>query len=86
MPVLVRTAHDADREAVQRLLKACGWDHPRITDDDRFAELFASADRSVVADDDETVPIGILSVTDVIHAIAMGVGRDRDGRAEAEDD
>jgi CBS domain-containing protein len=40
----------------------------------------------VVADDDETVPIGILSVTDVIHAIAMGVGRDRDGRAEAEDD
>ena len=40
----------------------------------------------VVSDDDETVPIGILSVTDIVHAIAMGVGRDRDGRAEAEDD
>jgi len=40
----------------------------------------------VVSDDDETLPIGILSVTDIVHAIAMGVGRDRDGRAEAEDD
>ena len=39
----------------------------------------------VVADDDETLPIGILSVTDIVHAIAMGVGRDRDGLAEAED-
>jgi CBS domain-containing protein len=33
----------------------------------------------VVADEDETLPIGILSVTDIVHAIAMGVGRDRDG-------
>jgi CBS domain-containing protein len=40
----------------------------------------------VVADEDETLPIGILSVTDIVHAIAMGVGRDRDGLAEAEDD
>lgn len=40
----------------------------------------------VVSDDDETLPIGILSVTDIVHAIAMGVGRDRDGRTEAEDD
>ena len=40
----------------------------------------------VVADEDETVPIGILSVTDLVHAIAIGVGRDREGRAEADDD
>lgn len=40
----------------------------------------------VVADDDETLPIGVLSVTDLIHAIAIGVGRDRDGRSEADDD
>jgi CBS domain-containing protein len=40
----------------------------------------------VVADEDESLPIGILSVTDIVHAIAMGVGRDRDGLAEAEDD
>jgi CBS domain-containing protein len=40
----------------------------------------------VVADEDETLPIGILSVTDIVHAIAMGVGRDRDGLAEAEGD
>ena len=40
----------------------------------------------VVSDDDETLPIGILSVTDLIHAIAIGVGRDRQGRAEPDDD
>ena len=39
----------------------------------------------VVADDNESLPIGILSVTDIVHAIAMGVGRDRNGVAEAED-
>jgi CBS domain-containing protein len=36
----------------------------------------------VVADDDETLPIGILSVTDLVHAIAIGNGRDREGHAE----
>ena len=40
----------------------------------------------VVADEDERLPIGILSVTDLVHAIAIGVGRDREGRAEADDD
>jgi CBS domain-containing protein len=40
----------------------------------------------VVADDDATLPIGILSLTDLVHAIAMGVGRDRAGQAEADDD
>ena len=40
----------------------------------------------VVADEDEMLPIGILSVTDLVHAIAIGVGRDREGRAEADDD
>ena len=39
----------------------------------------------VVADEDETLPIGILSVTDLVHAIAMGVGRNREGRAEVDD-
>jgi CBS domain-containing protein len=39
----------------------------------------------VVADDDETLPIGILSITDLVHAIAIGVGRDRAGHAEADD-
>ena len=39
----------------------------------------------VVADDDETLPIGILSITDLVHAIAIGVGRDREGRAEDDD-
>ncbi len=29
----------------------------------------------VVADDDETLPIGVLSVTDLIHAIAVGSQR-----------
>jgi CBS domain-containing protein len=40
----------------------------------------------VVADDDETLPIGILSVTDLVHAIAIGNGRDREGHAEEADD
>jgi CBS domain-containing protein len=39
----------------------------------------------VVSDDDETLPIGILSVTDLVHAIAIGVGRDRDGHSEEAD-
>lgn len=40
----------------------------------------------VVADDDATLPIGILSVTDLIHAIALGNGRDRENHATEVDD
>jgi CBS domain-containing protein len=36
----------------------------------------------VVSDDDDTIPIGILSITDLVHAIAIGNGRDREGHAE----
>lgn len=38
----------------------------------------------VVADDDETLPIGILSTTDLIHAIAVGIQQApaRDGTPE----
>jgi CBS domain-containing protein len=34
----------------------------------------------VVADDDETLPIGILSMTDLVHAIATGPGLDTASR------
>ena len=40
----------------------------------------------VVGDDDETLPIGILSVTDLVHAIAIGVGHDREGHANPDHD
>ena len=36
----------------------------------------------VVSDDDATLPIGILSITDLVHAIAIGNGRDREGHVE----
>jgi ribosomal protein S18 acetylase RimI-like enzyme len=61
---LIRAARDDDREAVQRLLMNCGWDHPRITDPDRFATLFATADRSIVADDDGALVGYVRAITD----------------------
>jgi IMP dehydrogenase len=39
----------------------------------------------VVADDDETLPIGILSTTDVVHAIAEGVRRTASKAPDAPD-
>jgi ribosomal protein S18 acetylase RimI-like enzyme len=64
MAVDIRPARDADRDAVQRLLLACGWDHPRIVDPDRFAELYTSADRSIVADDQGSIVGYLRGITD----------------------
>jgi len=64
MSVVVRSAREADRESVQRLLLACGWDRPRVADPQLFAALYAASSRSVVADDDGTIIGYVRAITD----------------------
>ncbi len=71
--ILVRSARETDREAVQRLLLACGWDHPRIADPHRFTELYAAAARSVVADDDGTIVGYVRAITDGVSNGYLGL-------------
>jgi GNAT superfamily N-acetyltransferase len=62
--VVVRPAGESDRQAVQGLLLACGWDHPRVADPERFTELYRASGRSLVADDDGTIVGYLRAITD----------------------
>jgi ribosomal protein S18 acetylase RimI-like enzyme len=84
MSVLVRAARASDREAVQLLLVACGWDRPRIADPARFAELYGAPSRSVVAEDQGTVVGYVRAITDgvsngYIQIAAVAPARRREG-------